>query len=61
MAAGLLRRSGDGIRLLAKGEIKAKLNFTVAGASKAAIAAVEKQGGKVTVEAPAAAKGEQEK
>ncbi len=61
VAAGLLRRSGDGIRLLAKGEIKAKLNFTVAGASKAAIAAVEKQGGKVTVEAPAAAKGEQEK
>jgi large subunit ribosomal protein L15 len=55
IAAGVLRRSGDGVRLLAKGEIKAKVNFTVAGASKAAIAAVEKQGGSVTVTIPARA------
>jgi large subunit ribosomal protein L15 len=61
IAAGLLRRTGDGVRLLAKGEIKAKLNFTVAGASKAAIAAVEKQGGTVTVTAPVAATGDGEK
>jgi large subunit ribosomal protein L15 len=54
IAAGILRRSGDGVRLLAKGEIKAKVNFTVAGASKAAIAAVEKAGGTVTVTEPAA-------
>ncbi|HEX4111993.1 MAG TPA: 50S ribosomal protein L15 [Stellaceae bacterium] len=54
IAAGLLRRGGDGVRLLAKGEIKAKVNVTVAGASKAAIAAVEKAGGTVTVTEPAA-------
>jgi large subunit ribosomal protein L15 len=61
VAAGVLRRTGDGVRLLAKGEIKAKLNFTVAGASKAAVAAVEKQGGKVTVTVPAATDDKPEK
>lgn len=61
IAAGLLRRTGDGVRLLAKGEIKAKLDFTVAGASKAAIAAVEKLGGTVTVTAPAATQGDEDK
>jgi large subunit ribosomal protein L15 len=49
VAAGLLRRVRHGIRLLAKGEIKAALTITVAGASKAAIAAVEKAGGSVTL------------
>ena len=49
IAAGLVRRELDGIRLLAKGELKSKLDVTVAGASKAAIEAVEKAGGKVTV------------
>jgi large subunit ribosomal protein L15 len=58
VAAGLLRRAGDGVRLLGKGEIKAKLNFTVAGASKSAIAAVEKAGGKVTVTTPVATAAE---
>lgn len=58
VAAGLLRRAGDGVRLLAKGEIKATLNFTVAGASKSAIAAVEKAGGKVTVTTPVATAAE---
>ncbi len=47
--AGLVRRELDGIRLLAKGELKSKVDITVAGASKAAIEAVEKAGGKVTV------------
>src|SRR3954462_859957 len=47
VAAGVLRRRGDGIRLLAKGELKAALTISVAGASQAAIAAVEKAGGKV--------------
>jgi large subunit ribosomal protein L15 len=37
----------DGVRLLAKGELKTKLNFEVAGASRPAIAAVEKSGGSV--------------
>jgi len=56
VAAGVIRRQHDGIRLLAKGEIKAKLAIKVAGASKAAIAAVEKAGGSVEVIAPKPAK-----
>jgi large subunit ribosomal protein L15 len=55
VAAGLLRRVRHGIRLLAKGEITAALKITVAGASKAAIAAVEKAGGTVTLTGPVAA------
>jgi large subunit ribosomal protein L15 len=57
VAAGVLRRVGDGVRLLAKGELKAPLTIEVTGASKAAIAAVEKLGGKVVVKGakPAAA------
>jgi large subunit ribosomal protein L15 len=51
-AAGLTSRLKDGIALLAKGEIKAKLNFEVERASGAAIAAVEKAGGKVQVLRP---------
>ena len=53
--AGLVGRVKDGVRLLAKGEIKAKINIEVSGASKAAVAAVEAAGGKVTVSAPAKA------
>lgn len=52
VAAGVIRRKLDGVRLLAKGELKAKLNLTVAGASKAAVEAVEKAGGKVSVTRP---------
>ena len=48
-AAGLARGGKDGVRLLGKGEISAKVSFVVAGASKGAIAAVEKAGGKVNV------------
>src|ERR1700744_5939682 len=51
--AGVLRRSKGGLRLLGRGEIKAKLNIEVHGASKAAIAAVEKAGGTVKILAPA--------
>jgi large subunit ribosomal protein L15 len=47
VAAGVLRRAKDGVRLLGTGEIKAKVNFVVHGASKSAIAAVEKAGGSV--------------
>jgi large subunit ribosomal protein L15 len=50
-AAGLARGGKDGVRLLGKGEIKAKAKFSVAGASKGAIAAVEKAGGSVEVTA----------
>jgi large subunit ribosomal protein L15 len=55
VAAGVVRRKLDGVRVLAKGEVKAKLKLSVTGASKAAIAAVEKAGGTLTVAAPAAA------
>ncbi|NCN85006.1 MAG: 50S ribosomal protein L15 [Sphingomonadales bacterium] len=48
-AAGLARGGKDGVRLLAKGELTAKITITVAGASKAAVAAVEKAGGKVEI------------
>jgi large subunit ribosomal protein L15 len=54
VAAGVLRRSGDGIRLLAKGALNAAITIEVAGASQAAIAAVEKAGGKVVLPAGAA-------
>jgi large subunit ribosomal protein L15 len=50
--AGVLRRAKDGVRLLGEGELKAKVALTVAGASKSAVAAVEKAGGSVTVLAP---------
>lgn len=53
-AAGVIGKVKDGVRLLAKGELKAKLTIEVAGASKAAIAAVEKAGGTVKTTAPAA-------
>ena len=47
--AGVIRRVLDGVRLLGRGEIKAKLAFEVAGATKSAVAAVEKAGGSVKV------------
>ena len=46
-AAGLARGGKDGVRLLGKGELTAKVKFIVAGASKGAIEAVEKAGGSV--------------
>ena len=57
--AGVLRRAKDGVRLLGSGEIKAKVAFSVWGASKSAVAAVEKAGGSVTLLAPPRETGEQ--
>jgi large subunit ribosomal protein L15 len=51
--SGVLRRAKDGVRLLGRGELKAKLNIEVHGASKSAVAAVEKAGGTVKILAPA--------
>jgi len=48
-SAGLARGGKDGVRLLAKGEIKAKLSFAVMGASKGAREAVEKAGGSIEI------------
>jgi large subunit ribosomal protein L15 len=50
--AGVLRRVKDGVRLLGMGELKSKVKFSVWGASKSAVAAVEKAGGSVTILAP---------
>ncbi|WP_199553352.1 50S ribosomal protein L15 [Sandaracinobacteroides hominis] len=48
-AAGLVTQPKDGVRLLGKGELKAKLDISVAGVTKSAQAAVEAAGGKVTL------------
>jgi len=56
--AGVLRRALGGVRLLGRGELKAKINVEVHGASKSAIAAVEKAGGSVKLLAPAKDDGE---
>jgi large subunit ribosomal protein L15 len=56
--AGLLRRAHDGVRLLGNGELKAKVAFSVWGASKSAVAAIEKAGGSVQILAPAKETGE---
>ena len=50
--AGILRRAKDGVRLLGDGELKAKITLSVYGASKSAVAAVEKAGGTVEILAP---------
>lgn len=47
--SGLVTRVKDGVRILGKGEITSKLDLTVTGASKSAIAAVEKAGGTLAV------------
>lgn len=49
IASGVIRKPLDGVRLLAKGELKAKLSLEVTGASEAAVKAVEAAGGAVTV------------
>ncbi len=55
VAAGIVRRKLDGVRVLAKGEIAAKVKLAVTGASQAAIDAVAKAGGSLSVKSPAAA------
>ncbi|MGO9545056.1 MAG: 50S ribosomal protein L15 [Rhodomicrobium sp.] len=49
IASGALRRERDGVRLLARGSLKAPLKFKVAGASEAAVKAVEAAGGTVEI------------
>jgi len=51
-ASGLVRKSRHGVRLLATGELRTKLTIEVTGATKGAIAAVEKAGGSITVSPP---------
>jgi large subunit ribosomal protein L15 len=55
VAAGVCARARDGVKILGKGEITAKLSFEVLGASKSAVVAIEKAGGAVkTLRAEAA-------
>src|SRR5436305_4091853 len=56
--ARVIRREKGGVRLLGRGELKAKLAIEVHGASKSAIAAVENAGGTVKILAPAKDEGE---
>ena len=58
VAAGVLRRAGDGIRLLAKGQLTAAVTIEAAGASQTAIAAVEAAGGKVVLSRAATTGGD---
>jgi large subunit ribosomal protein L15 len=57
IAAGVISKARDGVKILGNGELTAKLTFEVAGASKSAVAAIEKAGGSVQllVVAPEAA------
>jgi large subunit ribosomal protein L15 len=54
VAAGLTSNKRDGIRVLAKGEIKSKISLNVTGASASAIEAIKAAGGSITVAAAAA-------
>lgn len=53
-AAGVIRREKDGVRVLADGELKAKISLEVAGASKSAIEKIEKAGGSIKLLSAAA-------
>ena len=59
--AGVIKSARDGVRLLAKGEISAKLTVELTGASKGAIEAIEKAGGSVTVTAKVKVRAEDSK
>lgn len=54
VAAGLTSNKRDGIRILAKGEIKTAITLVVTGASASAVEAVKAAGGSITVAAVAA-------
>jgi large subunit ribosomal protein L15 len=49
VAAGVVSKPRDGVKILGVGELTTKLSFQVAGASKSAVAAIEKAGGSVTL------------
>ncbi|MBQ2886186.1 MAG: 50S ribosomal protein L15 [Alphaproteobacteria bacterium] len=51
LASNVISKELDGVRLLARGALNVAVNITVDSASKAAVEAVEKAGGKVTVKA----------
>ena len=49
VAAGVVSKARDGVKILGVGELKAKLSFQVVGASKSAVEAIEKAGGSVSL------------
>jgi large subunit ribosomal protein L15 len=49
VAAGVLSKPRDGVKVLGNGELSAALTFQVTGASKSATAAIERAGGSVTL------------
>ena len=55
VAAGLVSKPRDGVRILGVGELTTKLTFQVAGASKSALEAIERAGGSLTIVGGAAA------
>ncbi|MBC6439622.1 MAG: 50S ribosomal protein L15 [Rhodospirillales bacterium] len=57
-AAGVIKRARDGVRLLGRGELTARIDITVAGATKTATATIEKVGGSVTITVAKAKKAE---
>ncbi len=59
-AAGLVKNLRDGIRILAKGDLKSNITIEATGASKAAVAAVEKAGGSISLSKPPRAASEPE-
>jgi ribosomal protein L15 len=61
VAAGVIKKPGDGVRLLANGELTAKVDLEIAGASKNALAAVEKAGGSIKILAAPAQENSSEK
>lgn len=54
VAAGVISRARDGVKVLGQGELKSKLSFEVWAASASAVAAIEKAGGSVKLLRPAA-------
>jgi large subunit ribosomal protein L15 len=56
VAAGVISKARDGVKILGSGEIKAGVTFEVAAASKSAVAAIEKAGGSVKLLAAVAEK-----
>jgi large subunit ribosomal protein L15 len=49
VAAGVLSKKRDGVKILGVGEVSSALTFEVAGASKSAREAIERAGGSVTI------------
>jgi large subunit ribosomal protein L15 len=54
VAAGVIRRAKDGVRILGQGQISGKLNITAYSATASARQAIEAAGGTLTLTKPAA-------